>query len=461
MKFLFLCHNCPEYGTYFRAFQLGKQLVRKGHDVVLMLVSADRKFGMRRYDRDGVWIIECPHVQPFIPDKEDGWGFLDILLRCVYGLTHRIDVVVGFGHKPDIAVPSLILKYLKGVTYVTDWCDLWGEGGIFSVRGILPPRHRGTPPDRALVGVEMYLEKLVVRRANGVTVICTPIEKICAGMGVGGERLCLLRSGCDTEGITPVRKTSARKLLGLPRGRIIEYMGNYHQEAPFLFRSFQEICRAREDIHLLIVGPEFIRETDEDTGECLEGQRVYRALPEKVKERIVWAGKRPYGKLSPYLSAADILLLPMENTGLEIGRWPNKLCDYLAAGRPIAVTAIGDAGRFIGDRRCGVVSPPDIDAYCRAVLGLLDNSSRLSRLGRKARAVAEGELSWDRLSDLFLNFTISVHTNKERRFGKMRKVFSTFCLALYTLFVIVFEGVFLLVAYCALRLGWEPKKNVQ
>ena len=459
MHCFFFCHNYPEYGTYFRAFQLGRQLVRRGHDVVLMLVSADRKWGFRRYDRDGVWIIECPHFQPLIQDKEDGWGPLDIALRCFYGLLHRVDVVVGFGHKPDIAVPALLLKYLKGVTYIADWCDLWGEGGIFSVRGLLSPDRWGSPTDRMLVGIEIYLEKLVVRRADGVTVICTSIETLCRGMGIAADRITLLRSGCDTEGIRPIRKATARKRLGLPRGKILLYMGNYHQEASFLFRAFEKICRVRADTYLLVVGPDQLRHPPANLAECLEAHTVYQDLPDDVKERIIWAGKRPYSELSDYLSAADILLLPMERTGLEVGRWPNKLCDYLTAGRPTAATDVGDAGRFIRDRRCGVVSPPDIEEYTEAVVTLLGDAGRRSRMGRKARAIAEGELSWENISTQFLAFVSSVREQKERPFEKMRNAISKLFLGLYTLFVILFEGMYLLAAWCAMRMGWEPRNK--
>ena len=404
MKFFLLCHNHPEYGTFFRAFQLGKHLVKAGHAAVLMLISQDKAFGIRRYDREGVWIIECPSFQPVIHDKEDGWGPLDILLRCAYGITHKFDVVIGFGHKPDIAIPALLLKYLKRVTLITDWCDLWGEGGIFAMRGLLKPEYWGTLLDRALVRFETFLEKLTVRKADGVTVICTPLEEMCGKLAIDREKVIILRSGCDTEGIKPMDKRPARRRLGLPDGAILGYMGNYHQEAPFLFRAFETISRSRDDVHLLIIGPRYRDRVLPDGNYPTEGERVFRKLPEYVRAKIIWTGKKKYGELPLYLAAADILLLPMEATPLEVGRWPNKINDYLACGRPIAATNVGDVGKFIKNNECGIVTKPSIDDYCEAILSNIDNEEFLARLGARARSVAEDELSWQKITDKLSRF---------------------------------------------------------
>ena len=459
MKLLLLCHNFQEYGTFFRAFQLGKHLVKSGHVAVLMLVSRERKWSIKRYEREGVWIIECPHYQPFINDKEDGWGPLDILLRCLYGLTHRCDVVVGFGHKPDIAIPALLLKYLKGVSFVADWCDLWGEGGIFSVRGLLKPERRGGALDRTLVRFETRLEKLVVRRADAVTVICSSIKKICEKMGIESGRVLLLRSGCDTEGIQPIDRDLARKKLGLPGGKILEYVGNYHQEAAFLFRAFGEIASSRDDVHLLVVGPPYPDRGAAGGGAATEGERVFRELPENVRSRILWAGKKRYDELPPYLAAADIHLLPMEPTRLEIGRWPNKISDYLASGRPVAATNVGDAGPFIREKRCGIVSRPEVGDYCSLLLASIDDEKLLQRLGLQARLVAERELSWQTITNGFLRFIAESREKDEKEPSVMRKILSKTLLAAYTILVILFEGVYLLLAWAAIKLGWEPKRR--
>ena len=408
MKFLFLCHNHPGYGTFFRAFQLGRHLVRRGHRVVLMLVSRERSWRWRRYGREGVWIVECPNFQPFIPDKEDGWGPLDILLRCAYGLAHGFDAVVGFGHKPDIAIPALLLRYLKRVPFIADWCDLWGDGGIFSVRGILGHGRRGGALDRFAVRAETFLERAVVRLADGVTVICTRLEKMARERRAARGRVLLLRSGCDIEGIRPMDAAAARRALGLPGGTILEYMGNYLQEALLLSRAFERLAPLLDDARLLIVGPRLTEIPEAEASRLGEGLRELRALSLRMGGRVIWAGRRRYDEIPAFLAAADLLLLPMEESELERGRWPNKVCDYLAAGRPIAATDVGDVGAAVREKECGIVSMPDAEDYCRAVMAALSDRALLDRLGANARRLAEGEMSWGSIASRFLDFVLEL-----------------------------------------------------
>ena len=464
MKFLLLCHNYTEYGTFFRAFQLGKHLVKSGHLVVLMLISQDKAFGIRRYDREGVWIIECPNFQPFIKDKEDGWGILDILIRCVYGITHRFNIIMGFGHKPDIAVPAMLLKYLKGVTFVSDWCDLWGENGIFTIRGMLQIRYWGTLPDRVLVRIDAFLEKFVLRKADIVTVICNPLKELCGKWRISPDKILLLPSGSDGEAIKLMNKKLARRKLNLPRGKILAYLGNYHQEAKFLFESFERIARERNDILLLIIGPEYPpaaqgEELQYKGKDIWEGRKKYRSLPVEVKDRIVWVGKKPYDEIYRYLAAADVLLLPMEDNQFERGRWPNKLCDYLAGGRPIVTTDVGDAGKFIRENGCGLVTKAAIADYCNVILANIDDEALLEQMGSRARSLAEGKRSWQNITAKLLEFTAGRRPSRIKESSRMRKCMSKILLAAYTILVIFVEGIYLLLAWSAIKLGWVPKKK--
>jgi glycosyltransferase involved in cell wall biosynthesis len=406
MRFLFLSHNHPGCGTFFRAFQLGKHLALKKHHVTLMVVSQQSATKPKKYKREGVWIVECPHLQGIIQDKEDGWGPLDNILRIIHGITHPVDIVAGFGHKPDIAIPSLFLKHVFGTPLITDWCDLWGQGGIFSVRGLLKPQKWGTVLDRQLVRFETFLERYTVQKASGVTVICSFLKESARKMGVKEHDLLLLRSGCDTKAIVPQDKAACRRKLSLPEGKIVAYLGNYHQEAAFLFNAFGRLVHKRTDISLMVIGPSYPLPLTPDIAGPTKGERIYRDLPLETKKRVIWAGKQPFSKLSVFLSAADALLIPMENSLLEQSRWPNKTCDYLASGRPVIATDVGDVGVFLREHKCGVVSAPDIDAYCEALLKHIDDENHLSEMGLKARAVAETVLSWERIAGIFLEFVL-------------------------------------------------------
>src|SRR5258708_4193778 len=61
MRILSLNHNVVRRGgTFFRAYHAARHLVRRGHTVTLLTISAERRWGFRREVSEGVEIIETP-----------------------------------------------------------------------------------------------------------------------------------------------------------------------------------------------------------------------------------------------------------------------------------------------------------------------------------------------------------------------------------------------------------------
>ena len=57
-------------------------------------------------------------------------------------------------------------------------------------------------------------------------------------------------------------------------------------------------------------------------------------------------GPRPYEQIPAYLHAMDVCIIPFLATPLTISQSPLKLFDYLAAGKPIVATNVGNMGEL-------------------------------------------------------------------------------------------------------------------
>ncbi len=54
-------------------------------------------------------------------------------------------------------------------------------------------------------------------------------------------------------------------------------------------------------------------------------------------------GPVTYRELLPkYLAAADVFLMPYSNKISNVGRWPNKVGDYMCVGRPTVSNPVGE-----------------------------------------------------------------------------------------------------------------------
>jgi glycosyltransferase involved in cell wall biosynthesis len=94
------------------------------------------------------------------------------------------------------------------------------------------------------------------------------------------------------------------------------------------------------------------------------------------------------------LAAGDLMLLPFRDSPVNRGRYPNKLGDYLAAGRPVLTNRTGDLGQLVEQERVGALAGETGAAMAAVAFELLQDPDRLEELGRRARRLAETRMSW-------------------------------------------------------------------
>jgi glycosyltransferase involved in cell wall biosynthesis len=74
---------------------------------------------------------------------------------------------------------------------------------------------------------------------------------------------------------------------------------------------------------------------------------------------------------------------------------PTKLYEYMASGRPIVASRLGQMGEVLTDGESALLVPPDdADALAEAIVRLIDDGCLRARLGQAARAAAEAHHTW-------------------------------------------------------------------
>jgi glycosyltransferase involved in cell wall biosynthesis len=98
-----------------------------------------------------------------------------------------------------------------------------------------------------------------------------------------------------------------------------------------------------------------------------------------------------------YLSACDVLVSPhgKQADGGEFFGSPTKLYEYMAVGRPIVASDLGQIAEVLTDGESALLVPPDDPrALAGAIVRLVDDSCLRLRLGNAARAAAEARHTW-------------------------------------------------------------------
>jgi glycosyltransferase involved in cell wall biosynthesis len=365
-----LVHNTIARGTFSRAHSLGRHLVARGHEVTLLAGASVRAKAQRR-SLNGVDVIES-----FDPlndrARESGLSPFDLVGRFRYLSRDRFDLIHCFDHRPTVSLPALLTARRRGIPCVIDWADLWGFDGIAAER---------RPPARfSIGGLDEFLEDRVRDRADALTVINTKLRE-------RAERrfnapILLIPVGANSDLIRPLPKKEMRRRFGLPENvPIALHAGLSPYDAEYLGRSFVELARHCPQALLVIAGRRF--------------SILDRVIAEAgFSSQLVRLGLLDQATMAAAMACADVLLLPYTNRSVNLFRYPNKLGDYLAAGRPIVANNTGDLGHLVTNERVGLAVPDTPEAFAVAVKDLFDDPTLADELGQRGRALAETKLDW-------------------------------------------------------------------
>ncbi len=104
--------------------------------------------------------------------------------------------------------------------------------------------------------------------------------------------------------------------------------------------------------------------------------------------------------LNQYLAACDVVWLPLADSLANHGRWPMKLGDYMASGRAVVSTRVGDwTALFRGPRPIGVLAAADATDFAEKTAALLHDDTARERHEANARWAAETQFAWPLVTD--------------------------------------------------------------
>jgi glycosyltransferase involved in cell wall biosynthesis len=377
MRLLFLNHNVRGSGTYVRAFGLARELVARGHSVTLVTTSAGARFALQARKTDGVEIVEAPDL--FWGRGRTGWDPWNTMRRQRALRGRAFDLIHAFDSRPAVIHPALAVQRWSGAPLYMDWADWWGRGGWINDRSGWTVRTLFGP-------VETWYEEHFRTNAAGTTTISSALAQRAVKLGVPRQTVMCLPNGCDPNRVRPDDRAAARSRLGLPvEDKIVLHVGVLTNGDYALLRGAIE--RARKTVPGLRL--------------ILAGRT---AIPIPDGAGIAVTGAVPARILHDWLAAANVCVIPCRDTIGNTGRWPSKVNDYLAAGRAVVMPRVGDVGTLIEKAGAGWVTAATPESLAAGMRAAMSDTKACEAAEQRARALAEEELAWSRLSERLLCF---------------------------------------------------------
>ena len=176
-----------------------------------------------------------------------------------------------------------------------------------------------------------------------------------------------------------------KRRLGIANGEsVLVYAGNAHNsnasELRSLYLAVATVNRAGRPLKLVRLGRDYV-------------QFVEREL-RSIERYVVRVPLQRRADVPRYLRLADVLVQPGRPGSFNDYRFPSKLPEFFASGRPVVLPAT-NIGRVVRDGEDGILlHRGDALEIAKAVERLLDDDDLRLRLGRGARAFAERSFSW-------------------------------------------------------------------
>lgn len=169
----------------------------------------------------------------------------------------------------------------------------------------------------------------------------------------------------------------------------IAYCGSMNTDkdgVPILIEAFSEVIKQYRKLKLVLMGDIQNRPIDINISETIKKL--------KLENTILFTGYINSTQIPKYLKGAKILALARPDNIQAEGGFPTKLGEYLATGKPVVVTRVGDIPNFISDGINGYLSEPNSRDFARKIIEILHNYSTASKVGESGRKLAENKFNY-------------------------------------------------------------------
>jgi glycosyltransferase involved in cell wall biosynthesis len=234
-------------------------------------------------------------------------------------------------------------------------------------------------------------EKLNLIAAARIFVVSEVERQNLLRAGLADEKIIVNPNGVDTETFKPgVGGADARRELAIAENETVAgFVGTFGPWHGVLTLA-QAIASMPEDskLRFLLIGAGRFRD------------EVEQIIRDAGKARqVIFAGHVNHQKVPALLDACDILLsphVPLED-GSDFFGSPTKLFEYMAMGKGIVASRLGQIGDvLVNEETALLVEPGDVDQLREAILRLADSPEFRARLGAAARNAAIERHTWKR-----------------------------------------------------------------
>jgi glycosyltransferase involved in cell wall biosynthesis len=357
---------------------MAKFLQSRGHELIIVASDLNYQTGQRTVARTGVYAeqnfdgvrVLRSYIYPAL-HRSYFWrviSFFSFMFSSVWTALQVKDVDLVMGTTPPIfqAVSAWFVAGMRRKPFLLEVRDLWPEFGV-SMRVLKNP---------IVIASARWLERFLYARATHILVNSPAYKEYMIGKGVPEDKITYIAYGTDVDMFNPhVDGSTIRAELGLQDKFVVLYTGALGQanDIDTILRAAERL-KVEEKIRFVLFG------------DGKERTRL-RSEAERMKlSNVIFAGVRPKKEMSRVVASADVCLAILQDIPMFRTTYPNKVFDYMAAGRATVLVIDGVSRGLIEESDGGVfVQPGDEAMLAEKILELSQDPKRVQQMGLSAR----------------------------------------------------------------------------
>jgi glycosyltransferase involved in cell wall biosynthesis len=368
----------PKGTVSARAFLIARALVKRGHQVTILMPPYDNlKDSGRAWELDGIRLVNMNLT------RNDTWHQLTVPLSMARRAT-RLDPDLVHVFKPIgySGLAGVALRWFSCRPVVLDTDDWEGTGGWNDVNAYPASWKR----------LFDWQERWLARHAHAVTVASRTLQTQIWGFGVDPSRVVYLPNGPAT---SPQRgaqagddeKARVRAHLGVGNAPLGLYLGHipYSSDLDLALDAFVQVQQRLPDARLVIAG----------VGDGLPQLRNH-AEGAGLADCVLFPGWIEHELAPNYVASADVIVNPYRDTLINRAKCAGKVVMAMAMGKAVVTSRMGENLEYIEDGHSGLLTRPgDVDELADALLSVLSDRDWAHGLGRHAQQRIWEVYDWD------------------------------------------------------------------
>lgn len=168
----------------------------------------------------------------------------------------------------------------------------------------------------------------------------------------------------------------------------------------YLLDAFEEVSKKDSTVKLVLTG----------LGNPADVDKIKEKIAASAaKERILFKGFLATDEYYAVLNSCDIFCMTRVNSKFANAGFPFKLGEFLASGKGVIATRVGDVPKYLHNGENSLLINPDsVSEIVQALSTFINNPEKINTLGSAARKTAETNFDSDKISMELLSIFNSI-----------------------------------------------------